>query len=100
MYRSTPSIPVQAQFLKEVEVRLPDSQVHLLKPQAERQMLEAMKPLTTPLSFAVFLCLDERYTQGIVAGEVGCLAVWVKRLVLLGRWLGKRESEDSKREES
>lgn len=84
-WREGPSIPKQAQFELMGEATLPDKLLESLRLSVEEQIEGQMRDLCEGISFAVFLCLHERYVQGLQVEEGGCMASLVKSYVLLGR---------------
>ena len=84
VWKDGPSIPKQARFDLESEVTLPDQLMESLRPLAEEDIEEKMRDLSKGVFFALFLCVREQYTQGLIV-EGGCSASLQKTYVLLGR---------------
>lgn len=84
-WREGPSISKRARFEMQVEVGLPDKLLDSLRSVAEEQMEERMRGLCKGVSLGVFLCVHEKYVQGLLVEEEGCSATLKKSFVLLGR---------------
>lgn len=84
-WREGPFLPTKARFDLSVEVHLPDREIDTLRQKAYDDMLGKMLSIVQNVDFAVYLCLGEKYRQGLVVEEPGCAAYLTKSLVLLGR---------------
>jgi len=84
-WRVGPSLPPQAKFDAEVEIEAGDHDLNFLRERAERALIENLKPYTEGVEFALFLCIREKYTQGLALEEDVSLASLKKTFVLLGR---------------
>ena len=84
-WRQGPCIPPSAQFERYVEVRGEDQILGSLREMAHQAMLEEMRILSEGVEMALFLCIREKYRQGLLLEEKESVASLLKVFVLLGK---------------
>ncbi len=84
-WRDGPSIPPQAKFTETVEVYGSDGGLETLKQQASEEMVRRMAAKLEGMGLGVFLCLNEKYTQGLLVEDSGSGAELRKVFVLVGK---------------
>lgn len=86
VWKEGPSIPSRARFDLSVEIHLDDHDIEQLRQKSYDEMHEKMLSIVRDVSFAVYLCIFEKYRQGLVVEEPGCMGYLTKSVALLGRF--------------